>query len=1111
MSDHIKTDYVFFRTKNFTGNYATSGYALSISPFTFLPDVSQSVLYSKQRILWDFGDGTTSQELCASHYYTSPGTYTVSLYLYNSAGDSFIDSFSTAVTVDNYITDTITLSSDSNFVQEAGSIGNVNGITVIRYNSWQSYNALSADGYTINLYASGSNDDFFDEETYNKTKYGHLDSYNKFYSKDYNNVSQRYDLVPRESVQTSNNLLYAKVSGEDLILCDRSEDNAVFVGSYGTAKIYFSADRPSIDGLWFRERTPVLIFASFDTSNFKSRISQENNYTVDNSLPYLNSITTNAGFVITPQLSVNQLSFSSNGIDGIGDNEQVFNINPTQYVETKIPVVIKVKDADNYPTKYIPTLTAVDSISNNYEIKIDVLSGDGDLVSEAAQPVIVSDFSGVSSYDSGGYWKGFLYFPSTFLASNSANTLTNIHLSANTTIYEQYNYVKDPTPLAFVGMPSAGDISRVNIIQDFNVCNGDSLKTRGKAESGFNISTNNEPLSNISVQVVPEEISDIGSYYNIWVTDDNNNRLQKYDSFGNLLITRNLTYNPYQIAADSEKNVWVSLFDSKRVFKYDSNGLSLQSTIAFSSNPTVSATAIEVDSLDNVWVAYNDTTELSAALVKFSTDGTQLSSVYLTAGYIIGDIAVTQDNDLWVTMQDTATASELANYNDLIGYHDDSAGTTSTVYGVSGRASYITIDVDNNPYFINNTNTVIKLSATNYSPTVISLPESDNTNALESDLTGIASTAGKDVIVINNSRSSLMVIDTVAAAYDTEYVINGVAGNEISTLGDWTGFDWILKYSPRTNTLSGSVSGVSSKFNVFNVEDRYLFGKTNEDFDTAELYKDLRYQEALFDDSNLFDVFIKSIVGNVDSDPTSLGKTMYEKAANFVSNNQDIDTCEIDALYSICKLFDENLEYFDQFRFTSPATIKRLINLISIKQSKLWGGRNKFDRDFDVNNYDPSINNYFGLNLGEKLDISTTILTAGSASEPIVAYSKFGEKYTYINTNIVSSAHVDFIDEDLQTYALSSYNYRWGWPLVLTSDISGSNGLDQYYNFHTYTPGFEDTQSEGTINWGDTINTLQETASAKDTWFGENQIVENIFTYNLMQGLNIFYTTTGSS
>ena len=1112
MSDHIKTDYIFFRTKNYTGNFSTSGYALSISPFTFIPDLNQSKLYSKERILWDFGDGTTSQELCASHYYKSPGVYTVSLYAYDSEGESVVDSFKTNISVENFITDTIALSSKSNYIQEAGTASEENVINVIRYNSWQSYNTLSAAGYTINLYASGSNDDFFDEETYNNTKYGHLQSFNKFYTREYNSTYQRFDLVPTESIQTSNELLYAKVSGDNLVLCDGNDEGAVFVGTYGTKQIYFVADTPSINGVWFRERDPVLIFASFDTSKFESRISIENNYPISGELSYLNSITTNTGFVITPQTDVNQLSFSSNGIDGLGSNEQPFKINSTQYAETKIPVVIKIKDSLNYPTKYIPTLTAVDSISNNYEIKIDVLSGDGELISESAKPTIVSDFSSVSSVDGGGFWKGFLYFDSTFLDSSSANTLTNIHLSANTNIYEQYNYVKDPTPLAFVGIPSAGDISRINIIQDFNFCKNDILTTRGKSDGGVILSTSDSPLSSISIQVIPESKPSVGSYYDVWVTNDKNSQLEKYDTFGTLLSTVELSSTPSQLAADSNKDIWVTLFNDISAYKISNSTGDISVTALPSSiSPTASSFAIETDTNNNIWVSYNDTTTETSTLVKFDTLGVQLSTINLTAGYLIGDIAITQQDNLWITLQESTTANNLSEYNDVIAFHDDSSGITSSVYNVSGRSEYITVDVEDNAFFTKDQNTVVKLSATDYTPVVINLPELESEDPLNSDLTGIASTAGKDVIVISNSRSSLLVIDTVESTYTISYPIRYIDSYNISSTGDWTGFNWILKYSPRTTTLSGAISGVSSKFDVYRVNDRYLFGKINEDFDATNLYKDLRYQEALLDDDTFFNVFIGSIVGNVNSDPTSLGKTMYEKAANFVSNNQDIDTCEVDALYNICKLYDENINYFDNLKFGAPATIKRLVNLLSIKQSKLWGGRNKFDRDFDVNNYDPSINNYFGINLGPKLDVSTTILTAGSASEPIVAYSKFGERYTYINTNLVSSAFVDYVDENLQTYALSSYNYRWGWPLVLTDDVSGSNGLEQYYDFHSYIPSYENTQSEGVINWNDTINSLQETASAKNTWFGDNQIVENIFTYNLLRGFNIFYSTTGSS
>ena len=54
--------YIYFYTLDHTGTYTTSGYSLPITPFTFIPvfDDGLSTDYSKQNILWDFGDGTTS-------------------------------------------------------------------------------------------------------------------------------------------------------------------------------------------------------------------------------------------------------------------------------------------------------------------------------------------------------------------------------------------------------------------------------------------------------------------------------------------------------------------------------------------------------------------------------------------------------------------------------------------------------------------------------------------------------------------------------------------------------------------------------------------------------------------------------------------------------------------------------------------------------------------------------------------------------------------------------------------------------------------------------------------------------------------------------------------
>ena len=79
-------------------------YAKSVPPLTFTTDpvadgdivaledqpgtvsfrATDSLYYSS--VLWDFGDGTTSTDLYATHYYSEPGTYTASLTVYNNHG-----------------------------------------------------------------------------------------------------------------------------------------------------------------------------------------------------------------------------------------------------------------------------------------------------------------------------------------------------------------------------------------------------------------------------------------------------------------------------------------------------------------------------------------------------------------------------------------------------------------------------------------------------------------------------------------------------------------------------------------------------------------------------------------------------------------------------------------------------------------------------------------------------------------------------------------------------------------------------------------------------------------------------------------------------------------
>lgn len=1130
----LDTDYIAFYVKDFTGANSLSGYALDICPFTFIPRLYLD-RYSDERILWDFGDGTTSTSLCATHAYLFPGKYNVQLYVYGDRGQAYTSTYTATVDVKNFITDTICLTSKSNYIQEAGSLGHPEGITVIRYNSWQSYNALSGKNYTIKLFASGSNDNFFNIEEYNSQKYSHLDLSYKFFIKQYNNRYKAYSYIPVDSVQTDNNtLLYAKISGGNLVLCSSQDEGSTFVGSKGTANVYFCSDQYNIDDLWYRNRKPVMAFAGFDTSNFDDIISYENGYkeiVKSNKFSYLNNITTNIGFSIIPQLSSNQLVFSLNGIDGLGDEKNSFSINSLQYAGTKIPLVIRVKDVNNYPTKYIPLLSAVNTTpTQDFQFKIIALSGTGGVVSPSGQPVIVSD--PIYNHTIGGYWKGYLYFNENFVNNNS---LENIYLSAYTTFNDTYNFVKHPTPLAIILNSLSSQIVRVNLIQDLK---GSDLSLDLSIDS---VQTFNSAVSSASgmrcVQVIPEENESAGSYYSLWVSDSQSNRIIKYNTFGLVLSsidTSTLTLSsggplsiatpsPYHIAADGDKNVWVSLYNSVSTLKINNitgrvdyvavpnliNNtytfpvayLGYVNLSSFIGKNTILPGAIDTDTNNNVWVTY--TNPLSSYIFKYSSTGTILSSIYLTAGYSPVDIAVGTDNNVWIIAQEYYTTNtDISAFNDIIVYHNNSTGNTTSVYETTGRAANITIDTNNNAYFTVGNNTVVKLLSSNFTPTVISTEASLKTPTRDKmDLKGIASTASKEIISINNSNNKLNIIDTVANSNINNYYINNDQ-NDIAATGDWTGFKWIAKFSPRFFTINKTLTGASTTFSVNKAEDKYQIGKFGENFDATQLYKDLRYQEALLTYNNMFDGFIGTIVGNISSSPNTLGKRVYEKAENFVDNTVDPDTCDVDALFSMCKMYGITIDQFERYKFTTPANLRRVIDLLSIKQSKLWGTRNKFSKDFDINGYNPGFNDFYGKNLGPEINIQYTILTAGSASTPIVAQSKFSNDYIYINTDILSSQHIEYIN-GTETYNMSGFNKYWGWPLVLPENPTYED-LKQSYRFFQYRPGFENTQYEGIINWGDVVTHLSEGLSSREDWIGEGRVMEEIIRFTLLDGLSVF-------
>lgn len=295
-----------------------------------------------------------------------------------------------------------------------------------------------------------------------------------------------------------------------------------------------------------------------------------------------------------------------------------------------------------------------------------------------------------------------------------------------------------------------------------------------------------------------------------------------------------------------------------------------------------------------------------------------------------------------------------------------------------------------------------------------------------------------------------------------------------------------------SGTFSDGVSSyvLSGKSNLFDVYPLNHFDiyKKNENFDPVSTLRDVTFQEILLDKNVLFDDFFGGVLGNSDSDHEGIGIKTYEKNANFVSNTQDVDTCEITFLNS----FSEYMNYNDvnEENYTYPVKVKRFIDLGSINKFKLVGVANKFKENFDIKHR--TTKDEFGINLGSSISPLSYIVQAGT---PIVALEKFSNSYSLLNTWQPVSA------VGATTFPLSNYSSDWGWPLVLPTDFNFLN-VEQYYLFFEYVNQYDDTIIGGVIDFENSKTTIPLTATS-DNLFSDNGVFDNVFLSVLYQSLSI--------
>ena len=317
MSD-INTVFTYFETRNHTGNISTSSYAFPFCYFSFIPRLETSVItppltsldtsssitdagrLSNRRIVWDYGDGTSSEAMTGRHSYSQPGRYKVSCYLYDRSGESYYDTFVQNVDVLDYVSNYITLSAPntSQYILTAGRI--TDPILISRSTSWQYYGGDEQKPISIMSFISGSQSpDYF--KLTNK-HYAHLPASHSVYLL-LTGSSNETEFVEVSSFTIDGTSIYTKLSNGTIIETDQYDKDGFFSGSTGSTLIYTKDDveNPQINVFFGYEASVVKPITNTSTVGFKASV-------VENSDLY-------------------NLSITSNGIDGEGFTTNSFNIN----------------------------------------------------------------------------------------------------------------------------------------------------------------------------------------------------------------------------------------------------------------------------------------------------------------------------------------------------------------------------------------------------------------------------------------------------------------------------------------------------------------------------------------------------------------------------------------------------------------------------------------------------------------------------------------------------------------------------------------------------------------------------------------------------------------
>ena len=304
--------YVDVKILNYRDAVSLSGYTLPSSYFTFIPNLTAvDEVISIKNVVWDFGDGTTSNELQPRHAYKLPGVYGVSLIGYNRQGDAVCNQYIPGISAYDYIYDSLIADAPSAFEIKAG---HYDCYSLLRQSSRRTVAANTSGSYTVGLYASGGLSPILDTELYNSSQWSHLVQNTKFLEKRIAGYS--YEYVPISEIETTNTVIYVNQdSNGEYQRCAETDSGAVIAGSTGYATPYFTSDVPK--NYLSSGESPLIIF------NTSTPLKVVDDLTIDKNLgDFVGANYFNLKPAVIPNTfvrynSANKLTFSTNGINTV--------------------------------------------------------------------------------------------------------------------------------------------------------------------------------------------------------------------------------------------------------------------------------------------------------------------------------------------------------------------------------------------------------------------------------------------------------------------------------------------------------------------------------------------------------------------------------------------------------------------------------------------------------------------------------------------------------------------------------------------------------------------------------------------------------------------------